>query len=236
MLLRFVGLDISDDVPAFLEQILLDENGNIRPRYDHEDSGQDGGASSHEDTNSHKDAKLQSDENNGYNFANSNTRPRNGSEMEIPYGQGLQSCASNPLKRRLELPAAESWPWAMDDIDIAQHLPSQPLLENVVDFFCVSFHHWVPYLHKQRLKARVREGPRSPGLHLVFHALVAVSLRHMDPSMLFLDEDQVYQQAKLSRIIVETCAIRNVSVENLQALILLVFDHVRQFEIYTNID
>jgi hypothetical protein len=59
---------------------------------------------------------------------------------------------------------------------------------------------------------------------LVLHALVAVALRHMDPDVLFLDSDQIHQQIKVSRMIVETHALRNVTIESLQALIFLVFD------------
>jgi len=48
----------------------------------------------------------------------------------------------------------------------------------------------------------------------------------MDPNVLFLDRDQVKRQVKISRSVVEARAIQAVSVESLQALILVVFDHV----------
>jgi hypothetical protein len=48
----------------------------------------------------------------------------------------------------------------------------------------------------------------------------------MDPNVLFLDRDQVKRQVKTSRSVVEARAIQVVSVESLQALILVVFDHV----------
>lgn len=132
----------------------------------------------------------------------------------------------NALKRKLDQSTPGDWLFAVEDIDTAQHLPAQPLLEKVVDFFCISFHHWIPYIHKQRIQTRVREGHRNAGLDLVLHALVAVSLRHMDPGVLFLDADQILRQMKVSRLIVEMQSIRNVSVESLQALIFIVFDYV----------
>jgi hypothetical protein len=46
----------------------------------------------------------------------------------------------------------------------------------------------------------------------------------MDPNVLFLDEDQINQQTRISRMIVETHALRNITIESLQALIFLVFD------------
>jgi hypothetical protein len=121
---------------------------------------------------------------------------------------------------------SESWRLASDDIDLSHHLPDQPLLEKIAEFFCISFHHWIPYIHKQRLQKRVREGLRDARFDLFLHALVAVTLRHMSPDRIFLDKDQIQQQVATSRSIVEVQAIQHVSVESLQALILVVFDHV----------
>jgi hypothetical protein len=134
---------------------------------------------------------------------------------------------TNPLKRKLEQPSVKTWPSAIDIVDIAEHLPSQPLLLKVVTFFKASFHHWIPYIHKQRLETKVSsDGIRNDGIGLVLHALVAVSLRHMDPNDIFMDEDQIQQQIRISHTIVETYGIRAVSIESLQALIFIVFDYV----------
>jgi hypothetical protein len=73
---------------------------------------------------------------------------------------------------------------------------------------------------------RVRQGTRSTNFDLLLHALVATTLRHMDPDTLFLDRDQIQQQIGLSRSMVETRSIQDVSIESLQALVLIVFDHV----------
>jgi hypothetical protein len=142
-----------------------------------------------------------------------------------------QSRASNPLKRKFNGAYSESWLLTSDDFDLSQHLPDQPLLAKIAEFFCVSFHHWIPYIHKQRLQTRVREGPRDAGFVLFLHALVAVALRHMSPNTVLLDKDQVQQQIVTSQSIVEVQSIRHVSVESLQALILIVFDHVSTTEV-----
>jgi hypothetical protein len=142
-----------------------------------------------------------------------------------------QSRASNPLKRKFNGAYSESWLLTSDDFDLSQHLPDQPLLAKIAEFFCISFHHWIPYIHKQRLQTRVREGPRDAGFGLFLHALVAVALRHMSPNTVLLDKDQVQQQIVTSQSIVEVQSIRHVSVESLQALILIVFDHVSTTEV-----
>jgi hypothetical protein len=204
---------------AFLEGILLDEAGNIRPRYKDHDGTANGHAVPDEKPDTVKACAPRVEEHAQsvaptpeFNHVSQSRSPEEGSGV------------SNPLKRRLEVPIAEDWLFPFEDVDIAQHLPSQPLLEKVADFFCISFHHWIPYIHKQRLQTRVRQGCQDPGHVLVLHALVAVALRHINPSVLYLDDDQILQQIRVSRMIVETHAMRNVTIESLQALIFLVFD------------
>jgi hypothetical protein len=205
---------------AFLENILLDENGNIRLRYQHDDGRDVTHQRIHAGTEDAPDVEISAQR------AEPNLdHYRLNAPGEIPSNpQEKENTTSKSLKRRLEMPAAESWFCAFEDVDIAQHLPPRPLLEKVADFFCVSFHHWIPYIHKQRLQTRVRQGAHEPGLDLVLHALVAVALRHMDPNVLFLDSDQVHQQTRISRMIVETRALHDVTIESLQALVFLVFD------------
>jgi hypothetical protein len=210
---------------AFLEQILLDHNGDVRVRYQDNSAIESG----------HIVVAAEADHATKEVAPHVEERARHAEPVpddvqlsnpdEIPSReQEEESVAPTPSKRRLETPVAESWLFAVGDDDIAQYLPSQPLLEKVADFFCVSFHHWIPYIHKSRLQTRVRHGAYDSGLVLVLHALVAVALRHMDPNVLFLDSDQIRQQTRVSRMIVETHALRNVTVESLQALIMLVFD------------
>jgi hypothetical protein len=137
-------------------------------------------------------------------------------------------------KRKLDQSYLGSSLMELDLIDIRDHLPSQPLLEKLVDYFCVSFHHWIPYLHKQRLQHSVHTATWSPQLDLVLHALVVATLRHVDRNVSFLDDDQIAHQTRISRYIVETFAMRTVSLESLQALTMIVFDYVSFFHIESN--
>jgi hypothetical protein len=132
----------------------------------------------------------------------------------------------NPLKRKLDDEHPRTWSFGIIEDDLSQHLPSQLVLCRIVDFFCSSKHHWIPYLHKKRLQTRVRESVHNGGLDLLLHALVATTLRHMDPDVVFLDQEQIEQQIRLSHTIVETRSLQDVAIESLQSLILIVFDHV----------
>ncbi|KAL1594598.1 hypothetical protein SLS60_010359 [Paraconiothyrium brasiliense] len=48
----------------------------------------------------------------------------------------------------------------------------------------------------------------------------------MDRQVICMDEDEVVRQTKISRFIVETLALKNMSIDSLQALILIVFDYL----------
>ena len=63
------------------------------------------------------------------------------------------------LKRKLDQSLDESNPTVLMNNGIAQHLPPQHVLQKVVEFYCLSFHHWIPNIHKQRLQKRVRDAP-----------------------------------------------------------------------------
>ncbi|KAH8725051.1 hypothetical protein GQ44DRAFT_772455 [Phaeosphaeriaceae sp. PMI808] len=198
---------------ACLERILLDDSGNVRPQFNDTTEVQDVSLIKNGDLHSHS-------------ADNSPNLPQPDEPAKAHSEQGQQEPKPNPLKRKLDHAHVESWRLDLDDIDISQHLPGQPLLSKVVDFFCTSFHHWIPYIHKQRLQKRVCEGVHSPGFDLVLHALVAVGFRHMDPNILFLDQAEIRRQSRISHLIVETHSVRNVSLESLQALIFIVFDYL----------
>jgi hypothetical protein len=205
---------------AFLENILLDEAGKVKSQYKYDLTQREDCGSSQNGAHVAKESTVLAHHNN--TIVTAPPEPQS-PVSTIPRED---ETSTNTLKRKHEEPISDSWLLAADDIDLAQHLPPQPLISKVVDFFTTSFHHWIPYLHKQRLQDKVSESICSNGLLLVLHALVAVSLRHMDPNVLFLDNDQIRRQSSISRIIVETHAIRSVSVESLQALVFIVFDYV----------
>jgi hypothetical protein len=145
-------------------------------------------------------------------------------EVSAP-GPQVEDQRINPRKRCLEQSLTESL-LDLEFEEIFNYLPSQPLLLKLVDYFCVTFHHWIPYLHKKRLRTSVINLSRDPQLCLVLHALVAATLRHLDRALSFMDADQIAHQTRISRFIAETFALRNVSLESLRALIIVVFDYV----------
>ncbi|KAH7114268.1 hypothetical protein B0J11DRAFT_511008 [Dendryphion nanum] len=203
---------------AFLEQILLDDSGHIRSQFDHEDVAGERGQGRH----------VSEQRDSVYERTNSEVQP---SPIEPhPYARTQHSQEGddgiNPRKRKLDQPSLATSLLDLDLLSVTDHLPSQPLLLKIVDHFCGTFHHWIPYLHKGRLRKRVCDNEHNPFHDLVLHALVAGTLRHLDRNVSFLDDDQIVHQSRVSRYIVETFAMRDVSLESLQALIIIVFDYL----------
>jgi hypothetical protein len=209
---------------AFLENILLGDDGNIRPQYGEQAGpGRNLSVGEVNSTGGFTVSPQQQEDRASDKIHDQWRDDLAESSHDIPeqYTRAL-----NPKKRKLDQTNSENWFFALEDLDLSQHLPDQSVLIKVAQFFCVSFHHWVPYVHKQRLQRRVSEGLRDAGIDLFLHALVAVSLRHMDSNTLFLDQNEIQQQIATSRSLVEIKSIRHVSIESLQALIIIVFDHV----------
>ena len=110
-------------------------------------------------------------------------------------------------------------------------LPDSKIVGKAVNFFCQSFHHWIPFLHKARLQ-EICVGRYIPHpLSTVLHAILAVSLRHIASSDVGLTDAGLQQQATASRAIAQDAALNDVSLESAQILMIMVFDHVSRLDV-----
>ncbi|KAG8628926.1 hypothetical protein KVT40_002791 [Elsinoe batatas] len=102
-------------------------------------------------------------------------------------------------------------------------LPPADIVHMLVDYFCVSFHHWIPFVNKPRIKAKAREAVWSPGLQLLLHAIVAACLPHVDPDHLSVGRPVEHVVAECRDVVMRN-AIGELSIASLQSLVVLVFD------------
>jgi hypothetical protein len=228
---RASQVDSSSCWAAVLERILLDDAGDIRPQYNHitetgdniyvETANPSSGSSSTIPGQQHN---IAVDPHNGQQADESVANHANAVEQET---NGF-----NTLKRKRSHAYLENLLLDLDDVNTSQYLPPKPTLYKLVDFFCTSFHHWIPFVNKQRLRTRVCEGIHDAGFDLFLHALVAVTMRHLKPDVIFLQHHQIEKHIQISRFVVETKSVQDVSVDSLQALILIVFDHVSTLNFY----
>ncbi|KAJ4359448.1 uncharacterized protein N0V89_000001 [Didymosphaeria variabile] len=122
---------------AFLEQILLDEVGRIRPQFDiDEDEITNGHAGkAHEATVNRRmtEHRISTDGTMNERIHETTTTPK----------QPLEERVLNPRKRKLEEPLFATALLDFENVEIADHLPSQPSLVKIAEYFCTSFHHWI---------------------------------------------------------------------------------------------
>ncbi|PSK46584.1 hypothetical protein B9Z65_5552 [Elsinoe australis] len=104
-------------------------------------------------------------------------------------------------------------------------LPAREIVIELVDYFCLSFHHWIPFVNKPRLRANVRKDIWSPALHHLLHAIVAGCLPHVDASAFEL-RGNVQDVIEQCRSMVLQRAIAELSVESLQSLVIIVLDYL----------
>lgn len=151
-----------------------------------------------------------------WNDAGSST----GAAPESP--MSASASPSNKRVRRTETSLIQ--PEDIEDIDPS--LPSLPVLEAVVDKYFTIVQPWIPMLHEGRFRQRMKNPSERAQLAIILHAMVIAVLRFID----FTDSESNIQDVDIicekSRKIVILTGMDNLSVENLQALIILCFNDI----------
>jgi hypothetical protein len=118
-----------------------------------------------------------------------------------------------------------------DDDDPVMSLPSQVILQSVIKTYFQSLHHWIPFLHQSHFEIRLSDPTKRRGLTVVLHAMVCSTLKLVDGDSLRMSRADVHRQVKHSRQIVLLTAMSSPSIENLQALVILAFNHIGSGEV-----
>lgn len=121
---------------------------------------------------------------------------------------------------------SESWD-VSDHTETLSALPSQGLLDAVIDTYFSKIHPWVPILHEMRFRARLDDQQERQRYGVVLNALVAITLKHVKFDEHGVSKEDAMRQVRRSRNVVMLAGMDSLSVENLQALVLIAFDHVR---------
>ncbi|KAH8660608.1 fungal-specific transcription factor domain-containing protein [Xylariales sp. PMI_506] len=110
--------------------------------------------------------------------------------------------------------------------DILAYLPSPNLLGDIVDAYFTKLQPWIPILHETNLRKRINDASELPRLVLILHAMVVSAIRFAQPETHGLSPAEVYARTQRSRSIVVLNAMNELSVENLQALVIIAFDDI----------
>lgn len=154
---------------------------------------------------------------NGRSHGHSSDRPRKRRRM-------VDSCG-NPdidLARPLEDMA--------EDPAISPGLPPPATLQAVVNAYFVAVQPWIPVLHETQFRRRMHDPEQRPRLACLLHAMVVAGARYVQQEDLPEEEegdiDTLLRLAQRTRSHVLLVAMDSLSVESLQALIILAFHDI----------
>ncbi|KAG7141729.1 hypothetical protein HYQ45_018803 [Verticillium longisporum] len=117
--------------------------------------------------------------------------------------------------------------FALEDLEnITTNLPPPALLEDVINAYFCLIQPWIPMIHETQFRARIHDPGQIPGLVVVLHAMVVAALRFVDSAGMGLPQAELKTRATRSRNIVMLTAMDHLSVENLQALIIVAFNDI----------
>lgn len=115
---------------------------------------------------------------------------------------------------------------APEENDISSSLPPKHVLNIIIPKYFQTLHHWIPFLHEAHFNSRLASHDENQQLVVVLHAIVAAVLRLVNFSDAGMSLQDVELQIKRSRQAVLLTAMECPTVENLQALIIIAFDHI----------
>lgn len=107
-----------------------------------------------------------------------------------------------------------------EDVVRSPYLPSSDRLGAVLRAYFACIHPWIPMVHQARLRRRLADPVELPKLNVLLHAMVLAASRFVD------DQDVVNANPSRSRGWVVSAAMDCMSVESLQALIVVAFNDV----------
>ena len=144
----------------------------------------------------------------------------------------ISSDTLSPRKRRRDdgdyQDLSQSWS-TLDDEDAVPPLPSEVVLEAIVETYFSKVQPWIPFLHMPTFRNRLKDQRERPKIKVLLHAIVSSTMKHLRLADFGIDQMEMNRQVRGSRNVVTLHAMGSLSVENLQALIVLAFDYVCPF-------
>lgn len=109
---------------------------------------------------------------------------------------------------------------------LTESLFSPSFLEIISKPYFSKIHAWIPCVHQSRFEGRLKDPTESPKLRALVNAMVSSTVKHLSASELGMKPDELSDLETRARTMAVQHAMESLSVENLQALIILTFDQV----------
>ncbi|KAH9210023.1 fungal-specific transcription factor domain-containing protein [Leptodontidium sp. 2 PMI_412] len=113
-----------------------------------------------------------------------------------------------------------------DGSDLLSSLPTPEILSLIVDKYFRVLQHWIPFLHQKRFERHMDNPLKKERNTVVLHAITCATLRFVDREDHGMSQLEVSNRVRHSRQVVMLTALSQPSIENLQALIIISFDHI----------
>ena len=99
-------------------------------------------------------------------------------------------------------------------------------MEEIVSVYFFLIQPWIPVLHETQFRRRINDAAELPKLVVVLHAILVAAIRFVDGVEHRLSIADIDRHVQKSRNIVVLTAMEDLSVENLQALVIIAFTDV----------
>lgn len=106
-------------------------------------------------------------------------------------------------------------------------LPEEEILQVVFQAYFSRVHPWIPILHEASFRRRLAEPHNFDALRVVLHAMVLAASRYIADEDTATTAFSTPQQRVMARDWVVSQAMKHLTVESLQALIIVAFNDVR---------
>lgn len=127
---------------------------------------------------------------------------------------------SSHKRRRLE-------PGGRESSSLPAQLPPDDLINVILDAYFSVVHPFIPIIHEMLFRSRLRDPAERPKLIIVLHGMVICALRYVAHERLAGEWLELHTDAlQRSRDFVLLAGMNDLSVENVQALIMVAFLHV----------
>ncbi|RDW62209.1 hypothetical protein BP6252_11642 [Coleophoma cylindrospora] len=217
-----------------LERILLDEDGSPKTRFiDEENSGflhpelppttNSPQFSTHSTTAQLAPHHAPEPS----NSSRAKTRDRD-EELNISFGFNRSLQPGNARKRQ-RLDGEEEVP----SIVLDNPLPPDTLVRIAVKTFCDIQHPWIPFLHLSRFRDHyLHNGVTSPESRVILYAIVVAAINHISEDESCMNRLSMEAYAMNSQQVVMLTAMDSLSIENIQALIIIAFHYIGSGNIF----
>lgn len=119
-----------------------------------------------------------------------------------------------------------------DPFSTASKLISNPyVLKIVIETYFSNIHPWIPCIHQSRFEQRLKDSFEGPKLQVLINAMISSTVKHLSAAELNINSDELASLENTARDQAMHSAMGSLSVENMQALIILSFDHVSYIKI-----